>query len=82
MKKVIIAICFICLFATCPFAGDIIIAPNINKPAPGEMDICVVTSDDGPTKVLHVISLDDLGDDTYAVIDNKGNSTIIMKMDD
>ena len=82
MKKVIIAVSIICLFATCSFAGDLIFSPIIEKPAPGEMDTYIVTSDDGPTKVLNVISYDYLDDDTYAIIDNKGNTTIIMKMDD
>ena len=82
MKKVMIAVCIICFFATCSFAGDLIFSPVIEKPAPGDMDTYVIANDNGSSQVIHVMSLDNLGDDTYAIIDNKGNSTIIMKMDD
>ena len=79
MKKVLIAICFICLFAICSFAGDIIIAPNINKPAPGEMDIYVVTKDNGRTETVVVI---DINEDTFVAVDSDGKSTYIMKVND
>ncbi len=79
MKKVLTAICFVFLFATCSFAGDIIIAPNINKPAPGEMDIYVVTKDNGRAETVVVIDIDE---DTFVAVDSEGKSTYIMKITD
>jgi len=79
MKKFLIAICFVCLFATSSFAGDIIIAPNISKPAPGEMDIYVVRKDNGRTKTVVVIDIDE---DSFVAVDSEGKSTYIMKIND
>ena len=79
MKKILLAICLIFLFATCSFAGDLIFSPIIEKPAPGEMDIYVVTNDRGHTETIAVV---DLGEDTYVTVDSNGKSTYIMKMDD
>jgi len=78
MKKILLTIAFV-LFATCSFAGDLIFSPIIEKPAPGEMDIYVVTNDNGRTETIAVV---DLGEDTYVTVDSNGKSTYIMKMDD
>lgn len=79
MKKILLAICLIFFFSTLSFAGDLIFAPVISKPAPGEMDIYVVTNDNGHTETIAVV---DLGEDTYVTVDSNGKSTYIMKMDD
>jgi len=77
--KILLAICLVFLFATFSFAGDFIFAPVISKPAPGEMDIYIVTNDRGRTETIAVV---DLGEDTYVAVDSNGKSTYIMKMDD
>jgi len=74
--KTILTIALI-LISSVAFAGDIIFAPVISKPAPGEMDTYIIATDKG-SKAVHVISLDAYGDDTYLVIDN-GKSTVVMK---
>ena len=51
MKKVIIAVCIICLFATCSFAGNLIFSPVIEKPASGDMDTYVIANDNGVIKL-------------------------------
>jgi len=78
MKKILLAICLIFLFATRSFAGDLIFSPIIEKPAPGEMDIYVVTNDNGRTETIAVV---DLGEDIYVTVDSNGKSTYIMKLD-
>lgn len=79
MKKILTAICLVFLFATCSFAGDLIFAPVIEKPAPGEMDIYIVTNDNGHTETIAVLGLDN---GNYVTVDSHGKSTYIMKMDD
>ncbi|MBC8466685.1 MAG: hypothetical protein H8D55_02490 [Deltaproteobacteria bacterium] len=81
MKKILLAICLVFLFATCSLAGDLIFSPIIEKPAPGETDTYIVTKDNGQTETVHVMSLDKVSDDTYAVIDSNGNTTIVTKWD-
>lgn len=77
--KTLVSILLILVFATYSFAGDLIFTPVIEKPAPGEMDTYIVTNDNGQTEAVHVISLDKVSDDTYAVIDNDGNTTVVTK---
>ena len=59
MKKVIIAVCTICLFATFSFAGDLIFSPVIEKPAPGDMDMYCLSAIEkfdklGPEKAMAI----------------------------
>lgn len=82
MKKTLLAICLVFLFVPCSFAGDLIIAPIINKPAPGGMDTYVITDNNGNSEVVNVISLDNVSDGAYAVVNEDGDSTVIMKMGD
>lgn len=70
------------LISTVAFAGDLIFAPIIKAPAPGDMDIYVITNDRGRSEVVTVFSLENLGDDAYAIVDTNGKSTIIMKLGD
>ena len=79
MKKILLAICLVFLFATFSFAGDIVILPTISTPEPGKMDIYVVTNDKGQTDTVAVVGFKD---GSAVAVDNHGNSTYIMKMDD
>lgn len=81
MKKILLAICLIFLFATCSFAGDLIFAPVIKAPAPGDMDTYIITNSDGRSEVINVISLEPVLKDSYVVLDSDGNSSYIMKLD-
>ena len=81
MKKILLAICLIFLFATCSFAGDLIFAPVIEKPAPDDMDIYIISNDRGRSEVVTVISLDPVMKDSYVILDSKGKSSYIMKLD-
>ena len=93
MKKILLAICLVFLFSTFSFAEDMYSYIQRYKASHGistyepqspksNMDTYVITGNSGRSEVFNVLKLDDFGDDTYAVIDNNGNSTIIMKVDD
>ena len=93
MKKILLAISLIFLFATCSFAEDMYSYLQRYKASHGiptdepqspksNMDTYVITGNNGRSEVFNVLKLDNLGDDTYAIIDNDGNTTVIMKMDD
>ena len=93
MKKILLAICLVFLFAPCSFAEDMYSYLQRYKASHGiptdepqsseiGMDTYIISGNNGRSGVINVLKLDTLGDDAYAVIGNNGNSAIIMKMDD
>ena len=86
MKKILLAICLIFLFATCSFAGDtFIFAPVISKPPTtgnglDSVDSYVISGDNG-SKVVHVMSLEPVAKDSYVVIRDNGKSNVVIKLD-
>ncbi len=80
MKKVLLAICLVCLAVSYSMAGDIMILPDNSQPSGSTsdgMDIYVVTNDKGQTKSVTVIQLDE---NLYVATDSNGNSTTIFKL--
>jgi len=92
MKKILLAICLVFLFSTFSFAEDMYSYLQRYKASYGiptdepqssniDMDTYIITGNNGRSEVFNVFSLDHLGDDAFAVIDNDGNTTVIFKMD-
>jgi hypothetical protein len=78
--KILLAIILV-LITSVAFAGDnIIFAPVVDKPGLDGVDSYVIHGD-GPTKVIHVISLEPVAEDSYIVIRDNGKSNVVIKMD-
>ena len=78
--KILLTIILV-LITSVAFAGDtFIFAPPPDKPGLDGVDSYVIHGD-GPTKVIHVISLEPVAEDSYIVIRDNGKSNVVIKMD-
>ena len=82
MKKgIVLATCLLFLAVPWSFAGDnFIFAPVIDKPGLDGVDSYVIHGD-GPTKVIHVMSLEPVAKDSYLVVGPDGKSNVVIKFD-
>ena len=81
MKSVLIAVCFVFLAVSYSIAGDIIMLPDSSQSSSSSsdgMDIFIVTDENGQTRSVTVIQLDE---NFYVATDSNGNSTTILKLD-
>ena len=83
MKKgIVLATCLLFLaFPVAAFAGDtFIFSPPPDKPGLEGIDSYVIHGD-GPTKVIHVMSLEPIAKDSYLVVRPGGESNVVIKFD-
>jgi hypothetical protein len=83
MKKgIVLATCLLFLaFPVAAFAGDtFIFSPPPDKPGLEGIDSYVITGD-GPTEVIHVMSLEPIAKDSYIIVRPGGKSNVVIKMD-
>jgi hypothetical protein len=69
------------LISTVAFAGDtFIFSQPSDKPGLDGIDSYVITGD-GPTEVIHVMSLEPVAEDSYLIVRPNGESNVVIKFD-